>query len=69
MAPRKSYSIRMSDELKEYCESYGDNLTAGVLNIIEDHRAGIKADLEAGIAYLAKFFTSVVFREPKLEDL
>ena len=69
MPVRKAYSIRMSDDLKEYCESCGDNLTAGVLNIIEDHREGIKADLEAGIAYLAQFFQSVVFREPKIKDL
>jgi len=66
---RKAYSIRMSDDLKEYAESQGDNLTAGVLRIIEDHREGIKADMEAGIEYLAQFFKSVVFRDAPIEKV
>ena len=69
MAPRKAYSIRMSEELKEYCEGQGDNLTAGVLSIIEDHREGIKADIESGVEYLSMLFRSVVFRDPEPEEL
>ncbi len=61
----KAVSIRMSEDLQEYCKSFGDNITAGVLRIIEDHQAGMKADLEMGINYLASFFKSVVFRDPE----
>ncbi len=64
MVLHKSVSVRLSEDLREYCESVGDNLSNGIIRCIEEHREGIKADIESGVEYLALLFKSVEFRDP-----
>ena len=61
----RSVSIRMSQKNREYCEAQGDNLTDGLMQIIREHREGIKADVEAGVGWLASLFKAVEFRYPE----
>ncbi len=65
MVVHKTVSVRMSEGLKEYCESQGDDFTKGLVRIIEEHREGIKADIASGVEYLANLFKSVEFRDPE----
>ena len=61
----KTVTVRMSEDMQEYVKSQGDDFTHGLKKIIEAHREGIVADIEAGVGWLSGLFTSVSFRDPK----
>lgn len=60
----KSVTVRLSDELRGYVESLGENFTEGLVKVIREHmKQRFDADVQEGIDLLMSFARVIEFRD------
>ena len=70
MVVHKSVSVRLSEELRGYVESLGENFTEGLVKVIREHmRKSFDVDVESGLEFLMSFAKVIEFKEVEAPDL